>query len=95
MAELIIAKQGGSVTDAEKDLAFTSNRACSIELLNNTVNITTDGSGYGTANITHGLGYSPTFPLITLYCILPALCYIELVTPYTQVVADVLFLLPL
>jgi len=61
MAELIIAKQGGSVTDAEKDLAFTSNRACSIELLNNTVNITTDGSGYGTANITHGLGYIPQF----------------------------------
>ena len=61
MAEFIIAKRNGAVTDAEKDLAFTSNRACSIELLNDTISINTDGSGFGTGEITHGLGYIPQY----------------------------------
>jgi hypothetical protein len=54
-----IAKQGGSVDSAEKDLVFTSNRSCVMELFSDYIDITTDGSGFGNAEFTHGLGYRP------------------------------------
>jgi hypothetical protein len=48
-----IAKPGGSVTDAEKNLVFTSNRPCIIEIQSGTQAVST------TAEITHNLGYVP------------------------------------
>lgn len=50
-----IAKPGGSVTDAEKNLVFTSNRPCIIEIQSGTQAVST------TAEITHNLGYVPGF----------------------------------
>lgn len=60
LAKLKIAKSGGSVTDSEKDLAFTSDRACLIELQIGTKLITTDGSGNATDYVEHNLGYYPS-----------------------------------
>lgn len=57
MATLKIAKPGGNAeNDAEKDLAFTSERACLIEFDSGIVNL---GAG-GSNEITHNLGYRPT-----------------------------------
>jgi len=57
MAELRIAKPGGdALIDAEKDLAFTSDRSCMIEFASGTVNL---GAG-GSNTIAHNLGYRPT-----------------------------------
>lgn len=61
MPQLIVAQEGGSVDDAEKDLVFTSNRACLIEVISATIDISTDGSGFGTAEVTHDLGYRPSY----------------------------------
>lgn len=61
MAQIIIAQEGGSVADAEKDLVFTSERTCLIEVLSGTIDISTDGSGFGTAEVTHDLGYRPSY----------------------------------
>lgn len=55
MAKLIIAKDGGSVSDAEKDLAFTSDRNCMIELLSGTQTVET------TEYYQHALGYAPAY----------------------------------
>ena len=61
MAKLLIAKRGGdALVDAEKDLAFTSARACLIELQIGTIAITTDGSGNASAYVEHNLGYYPS-----------------------------------
>ncbi len=57
MYEFIIAAPGGAITDAEKDLNFTSNRDCLKEKLSGLVD--TDNSGNVT--ITHNLGYIPAF----------------------------------
>lgn len=61
MAKLIIAKKNGSITDSEKDLAMTSDRSCMMEIFSGTVDITTDGSGFGSAEVTHNLGYRPLY----------------------------------
>jgi len=62
MAVLKIAKSGGDAeTDAEKDLVMTSDRPCIIEFMSGTIDIATNGVGYGTAEITHGLGYRPGY----------------------------------
>jgi len=55
MAKLIIAKTGGAVTDAEKYLAFTSDRNCMIELLSGTQTVE------NTEYYQHALGYSPAY----------------------------------
>ncbi len=56
-----IAKPGGTVEDPEKDLAFTSDRTCINELFSGYVDVNTDGSGNGTADFTHDLGYRPSY----------------------------------
>lgn len=61
MAELIIAKNGGDVYDTEKDLSFTSNRDCLVEMISGTTSVTTDASGFGYTTINHNLGYIPQF----------------------------------
>lgn len=61
MAILKIAKPGVSVSDAEKDLVFTSGRNCSIELFEGYVDVTTDEFGYGQNTFTHNLGYRPQY----------------------------------
>lgn len=58
---MIVAKNGGSVSDAEKNLVFTSERASSIELTSGTITINTNVSGYGAAEVSHNLGYIPQF----------------------------------
>lgn len=55
-----IAKRGGdALVDADKDLAFTIDKACMIELLSGAKTIT------GTVEITHGLGYIPSYFVFT------------------------------
>jgi len=55
MANIIVAKTGGTINDAEKRLAFTSDRDCMIELI----------SGHKTVssvdNYQHSLGYVPSY----------------------------------
>lgn len=55
MAKLIVAKTGGTIGDAEKNLAFTSSRDCLIELLSGTQSVAS--TGY----YQHGLGYNPAY----------------------------------
>lgn len=55
MALLRLAKSGGSVEDAEKDLSFTSRRDCLIELISDTITVSSTG------NYQHSLGYSPAY----------------------------------
>ena len=57
MTQLLIAKPGGSVTDSEKDLIFTSNRYCLKETLSGLAD--TDDTGY--LQIIHNLSYIPSF----------------------------------
>jgi len=64
MVVVKIAKKGGAITDAEKLLAFTSNRACLMELQIGIKAVTTDGSGNATDSITHSLGY---FPAVVMF----------------------------
>lgn len=59
MAIFKIAKTGGTVSDDEKDLAFTSARNCIIEMFSGTIDISTDGDGFGAQTYTHNLGYIP------------------------------------
>lgn len=55
-----ISKTGGNAeTDAIKDLVLTSDKACMIELLSGSETIT------GTKEITHGLGYIPSYFVFT------------------------------
>jgi hypothetical protein len=62
MAKIKIAKPGGNVlTDTDKELALTSDRNCLIENTSGTTDITTNGSGVGSAEITHSLGYQPAY----------------------------------
>lgn len=56
-----IAKTGGTTADSDKNLAFTSDKDCIMEVLSGTANISTDGSGYGTSEVTHSLGYRPAY----------------------------------
>jgi hypothetical protein len=55
MARLLIAKSGGSVSGAEKDLVFTSDRGCLMEQFTGRKTIT--GRDY----VQHGLGYYPAY----------------------------------
>lgn len=60
MAIFKIAKLGGNVeTDADKDLVFTSDKICMIELISGSQTIT------GTTEITHNLGYIPSYFVFT------------------------------
>lgn len=62
MGVLKIAKAGGNaLTDSEKNLVMTSDRSCLVELFSGTVDITTNGSGYGSTSFTHNLGYRPVY----------------------------------
>lgn len=61
MAIMKIAKPGGSIYDSEKDLSFTSDRGCIIELFSGYIDIVTDVNGLGTGQFTHNLGYRPTY----------------------------------
>lgn len=62
MAVLLVAKKGkDALSGAEKDLAFSSNRSCMIEMFSGLAELTTDGDGNGTLEITHNLGYVPAF----------------------------------
>lgn len=57
---LKIAKIGGdALTDADKDLVMTSDKACMIELLSGSQTIT------GTTDISHNLGYIPSYFVFT------------------------------
>lgn len=61
MAKLLIAKRGGdTLVDQEKDLAFTSDRSCLIEMFSLLTTLTTDVDGNGSLEITHNLGYVPS-----------------------------------
>lgn len=55
MAKLIVAQEGGSVSSTERNLGFTSDRNCFIELISGTQSISS--TGY----YQHGLGYSPAY----------------------------------
>lgn len=55
MALLRLAKPGGTVEDAEKDLSFTSRRDCLIELISGTQAVATTGYHQ------HALGYVPAY----------------------------------
>lgn len=57
MAQLLVAKPGGNISDSEKDLVFTSNRDCLKEKLSGL----TDTDNSGNLTITHNLGYIPAF----------------------------------
>lgn len=60
MTKAKISKTGGNAeTDAIKDLVLTSDKACMIELLSGSQTIT------GTTEITHGLGYIPSYFVFT------------------------------
>ena len=62
MAVLLIAKKTkDALSGVEKDLAFSSNRSCMIEMFSDNIELTTDGDGNGTLEITHNLGYVPAF----------------------------------
>lgn len=55
MAIMKVAKTGGSVTGAESDLVFSSQRPCMIELITGTKSVSTNDY------ITHSLGYVPMY----------------------------------
>lgn len=59
MPVLIVAKEGFDVYAAERNLAFTSNRPCLVELQTGIKAVTTDGSGNATDYVEHNLGYFP------------------------------------
>jgi len=57
-----IAKSGGNaLTDAEKDLVFTSERSCIMEMFSGYVDVVTNEIGIGTGSFTHNLGYRPAY----------------------------------
>ena len=56
MAILKVAKPGGSIDDAEKNLVMTSERSCMIEFASGSDSVTTSG-GSATKNISNQLGY--------------------------------------
>lgn len=56
-----VAQTGGSVADADKDLAMTSDLTYLCEVFSGYVDLITDGSGTGTAEFTHGLNYKPSY----------------------------------
>lgn len=61
MAVIKVAKQGYDAETAdEKNLRFTSDRACLVELQIGIKAITTDGSGNATDYVEHNLGYYPS-----------------------------------
>lgn len=62
MAVIKVATQIGDIaTDADKDLAFSSDYPCLIEFSTGTKTISTDGSGFGSDTVAHNLGYIPQF----------------------------------
>ena len=61
MAVIKVAKQGYDAETAnEKNLRFTSSRACLVELQIGIKAITTDGDGNGSGYVEHNLGYYPS-----------------------------------
>lgn len=62
MARMRIAKTGGSIgVTASKELALDSDYPCLNVIADSTTSITTNGSGNGSVNITHSLGYYPVY----------------------------------
>lgn len=56
-----VAQTGGSVADANKDLAMTSEETYLCEVFSGYVDLVTDGSGSGSATFVHGLNYKPSY----------------------------------